>query len=182
MNRKLRLKFLNKIAQTATPSVPTEQVAASKPIQPAPAISASDAYPNVRTGYTAAQMDVINSLVSKLNVATHIATGGTYNLQVLKNKAFTYDPSEFQSPDQKNLVNFFNKVFHGILNAGNAFPAPLNNQQLSAIVTPLIQAPELKNLSQVNPTGQIAQKIPGNLQQDIRNDLMRLLPTPVRAV
>lgn len=170
------MKILSKLAQT-DPNVPTTQVATNKQIPPAPAITASEAYPNIRSGYSQAQIPIIDSIVQKLNIASNIATGGTYNLQILRNRGFSFDPSSFPSPDQKNLMNFFLKIFKNLLNSGNSFRTPLIPQQLTEIVEPLIQAPELKNLSQINPTGPIAQQIPGNLQQDIKNDLMRLLPT-----
>lgn len=174
MNRNLRIRILNKIAQTEP---------AAKPVPPAPSITASQAYPSIRSGFDAAKVAIIDSLVGKLNVAIHTVTGGTYNLQILKNKNFIFDPSSFQSPDQKNLANFFVKVYQKLLNSGNAFAHPLTDQELAPIIDSLLQAPELKNLSQVNPTGQVAQKVSSNIQQDIKSDLTRLLPNiAVRSV
>ena len=173
----IRRRFWDKLAQT----IPTEQVAATK-LTSAPTIMVSRLYPNIRTGFNAAQVIIIDSLVNKLNVALHMATGGAYNLQILKNKSWIFDPSSFPSPDQKNLILFFAKVYHGLLNNGNAFKQPLAMPELTVIVNNLVQAVELKNLSQINPIGPIAQKISANLRGDIKNDLARLISGPVKMV
>lgn len=170
MNRSLRKKIIEKLAQQATIQPAQQQV------PPAPTILASLAYPSIRSGYTSAQVNIIDDLVNKLNVATHLATNGSYNLQVLKNMNFIFDPSSFSSPDQKNLLLFFSQVFNKLLNNGNTFPAPISNQQLAGNVSTLLQSSALMNLSQINPTGPVAQKLSSSLQQDIKDDLTRLVP------
>lgn len=172
MNQKLRKKILEKLAQQAT----TTPQPAQQQVPPAPAILASTAYPNIRSGYTSAQINIIDSLVSKLNNAAQLATNGSYNLQVLKNNSFIFDPSSFPSPDQKNLLLFFSQVFHRLMNNGNRFEAPVSSQQLSTNVSALLRSQALMNLSQINPTGPVAQKVSPNLQQDIKDDLTRLIP------
>ncbi len=169
-------RLLKKIAQETT--VPTEGTT-PKQLPPAPNMPASQAYPSIMSGYTSAQIGIINNLVNILNIATHQATGGAYNLQVLKNKGFSFDPSSLPSPDQKNLLNFFLKVYQKLLNSGNKFQHRLSNEEIAGLVQQLLSATELSNLSQINPSGPIAQKIQGNLQQDIKNYLILLAPTTV---
>jgi hypothetical protein len=188
---KFRLKILQKLAQqtgaAAAPAAPTSSTTttdANTPATtnnpatpPAPAIRASDIYPTVRIGFDPGRVVVIDSLVGILNTASQIATAGQYNLQVLRNLNFQFDPSSFTSPDQKNLMIFFQKVWKTLLNGGVAFTAPMPAATLNTDVQFLLQSPELANLSQMNPSGAISQKIPGNFKDDIRNLIARLQPT-----
>ncbi len=192
MNRKLRIRIWKKIAQVegaapapsapAAPSAPSAPGAPavpttatpSSPLPPPPALTASEAYPSIRTGWDAARIVIIDSLGSKLNLAAHIITNGEYNLQILRDKSFNFDPSSFPSPDQKNIMLFFKKVYQLLLNSGRPFNKPLTTGQIVQLVNQLGQSPELRNLAQVNPTGTLAQKLGGNLQDMIRNDLTRL--------
>jgi len=182
---KVRLKMLQKIAQAqgAQPNpggdqtnVPATSNNTSVPSDPSP--PASQLYP-IRNGFDAARVVILDGLVKQLSVAANVATGGKYNLQNLKNENFQFDPSEFASPDQKNLMVFFQKVFFTLLNRGQNFNQPVNAAQLNSWVSYLLQSPELANLSQINPTGQIAQKAPvsGNFKDTIREMLARLQPT-----
>jgi hypothetical protein len=187
---KIRLKMLEKIAQAqgeqANPGVTQTNVPATSnntQVQPDPSPPASDLY-DIRGGYDAARVGIINGLIRQLSVAVNVATSGKYNLQILKNQNFTFDPSEFTSTDQKNLMLLFQKVYKTLLNNGQEFTAPVNAAQLTNMINYLLQSPELANLSQVNPTGQLAQKAPikGNFKDTIREQLMRLQPTvPTRA-
>jgi hypothetical protein len=181
---KFRLKMLQKIAQAqgeqANPGGTQTNVPATSNNTQVPQDSsppASDLY-NIRGGYDSTRVGIINGLVKILSTAANTATNGKYNLQILRNQNFTFDPSEFTSPDQKNLMVFFQKVYKTLLNNGQEFAQPVNATQLSNMVNFLLQSPELANLSQVNPTGQIAQKAPpGNFKDNIREQLARLQPT-----
>ena len=94
--------------------------------------------------------------------------------------SFQFDPSEFSDAGTKNLMLFFGKVFKFLLNNGVAFQnAPINPKQLSNIITSLMNAPELANLSKVNPVGPVANQAAGNsnLFTTLRNILQSLQPT-----
>lgn len=198
-----RLKILQKIAQ-AVPGSPPSPMPAGDPASPAspasptspnaptvpgtpqnttvpvdPSPPASQLYPTLRVGFDANRVGIIDALVKQLSSATNVATDGKYNLQQLRNNNFQFDPSQFSSPDQKNIMNLFNKVYKTLLNSGQTFNQAVSAQQLSNYVAIILQSPELANLSQVNPTGQIAQKqpIPGNFKDTIRELVARLQPT-----
>lgn len=182
---KIRLKMLQKIAQAqgaqnnpggTQTNVPS--TSNNTQVQPDPSPPASDLY-NIRSGYDSARVGIINGLVRQLSAAANVATSGKYNLQILRNQNFTFDASEFNSPDQKNLMLFFLKVYKTLLNNGQEFTQAVNATQLTNMINYLLQSPELANLSQVNPTGQIAQKAPikGNFKDTIREQLARLQPT-----
>jgi hypothetical protein len=180
---KVRLKILQKIAQTVpsdpTTSTATPNTTTNAAVAPDPSPLASSLYPSIRVGWDSARVAIIESLVRSLSSAANIATNGQYNLQTLRNQNFQFDPSSFTSPDQKNLLVFFLKVYKTLLNAGQAFTQALTADQVSQMIPYLLQSPELANLSTINPTGQIAQKstIPGNFKDGIRDMVARLQPT-----
>jgi len=178
MNRKFRLRILEKLAQT-TPNLPTDQVAKSKPMPPPPAFQASAIYPGIRNGFNQASIPIIDGLVSLLNSAVHYASAGAVNYQYFRNNNFNFDASGAPSVDQKNLMNLSKRIYRTILNSGSAFPQPLTGQQISSMVENITASSEFNNLSQVSPTGQLAIKIQGNLKTLIFNYLTYLkLATP----
>ena len=179
----IRLKILRKLAQTV-PSEPTTDTATSNPTTnaappPNPSPSASSLYPTLRVGFDPARVSIIEGLVRMLSSAINISTNGKYNFQTLKNQNFQFNPSSFTSPDQKNLMVFFLKVYKTLLNGGQPFTQAVTAAQVAQMVPYLLQSPELANLSEINPTGQIAQKSPmtGNFKDNIRSLVARLQPT-----
>lgn len=179
---KTRLKILRRIAQETgapAPDAPATATPADPPVAPppAPTLRASEAYPSIRVGFDAGRVAIIDNVVARLNIASNTITNGKYNFQVLKNNNFQFDPSEFSSPDQKNLMLFFQKVFQTLLNRGASYTQAVSSQAINTAVQYLLQSPELANLSQVNPAGPIAQKIPGNFKDGLRELIARLQPT-----
>lgn len=190
---KARLKMLERLAQaTGAPATTSSTTSNTSPdtstpvpatsnntaVPPDPSPLASSLYPTIRTGWDSARVSIVDSLCKVLSSAANVATNGTYNLQNLRNENFQFDSSSFGSPDQKNLMLFFQKVYKTLLNNGQAFTTPLTADQVKQMVPYLLQSPELANLSAVNPTGQIAQKAPsGNFKDNIRDLVARLQPT-----
>jgi hypothetical protein len=188
MDRKLRLKILTKLAQAATAPAPTTTTTTTTPtvsgsttmVAPPPQLDVWTAYPDPCKSYTSAQLPIINNLITRLSMAVNQLTNGKYNFQKLRDASFNFDASEFSDAGTKNLMLFFGKVFKFLLNNGHAFPTqPIDPKQLTGIIASLTNAPELAALSQVNPTGQVANQAPGNnnLYQTLRNTLQALQPT-----
>lgn len=183
---KTRLRILQRMAQaqgdTANPQPDTPGTIPATSnniiVPPDPSPPASQLYP-LRNGFDSARVGVLDSLVKQLSVASNVATNGKYNLQSLKNQNFEFDPSEFGSMDQKNLLVLFYKVFQTLLNRGQAFTQPVSAAQLTTWINYLSGSPELAALSQINPSGQVAQKSPisGNFRNIITEQLARLRPT-----
>lgn len=170
MNRKLRLKFLTRLAQTTpAPATPAKPV-----IPPPPPFQASAMYPAIRKGFNVASVQIIDQLSNLLNTALHYITSGAINFQMLKNNNFIIDASQSPSVDQKNLVNLSQKVYRLLLNSGQDVKSGMTNTQIHNIVDMFRNAPEFNSLSQINPTGFLATKIPGNLKTDINNILLAL--------
>ena len=167
MNRKLRLKFLTKLAQaTPAPATPI--------IPPPPSFQASAMYPSIRKGFNSTSVQIIDQLVNLLNSAVHYSTSGAVNFQTLKNNNFIIDPSKSPSIDQKHLIILSQKVYRLLLNSGQDFKTRLTNTQIHNIVELFQSSTEFTSLSQINPTGFLATKIPGNLKENINNILLSL--------
>jgi len=60
------------------------------------------------------------------------------------------------------------------LNAGNLPPAKITPEQITMWNNQVNQSQSFLNLSQLSPTGTLAQKIPGNLKENIQNSLREL--------
>lgn len=188
---KIRKKILNKLAQEApaSPASPTSPTAPNAPTEPAsttansisppPSFTASGAWGWMGNVYNSYSVSILDSLVGLLNTALHYSSEGKYNWQTLRNSSFNVDPSGASSVDTKNLLNLSKMVYQNYLNSGNAFPAKVTGNQVAAWNTALTQSQPFLNLSQLNPTGAVRQKIPGNIKENINNmlrDLARYNP------
>jgi hypothetical protein len=169
--------MLRRVAQaaTGTPTAPTTTPAAAATPPPPPAFQASSVYPGIRKGFSSASVSLIDQLCSLLNMAVHYASNGKDNFQVFRNNNFNFDTSGAASVDQKNLMILSQMVYRTLLNSGNAFVQPLTGQQIQDMVGRMINSSALSSLSQINPTGTIAQKVPGNLKTNIATYLQYLI-------
>lgn len=124
--------------------------------------------------YNSASIGFINGLVSILNTALHYSSQGKHNWQTLRNNSFNIDPSGEKSVDTKNLLNLSKLVYQSYLNGGNQFPARVTGAQIATWNNAVLQSQSYLNLSQLNPTGAVQQKMPGNLKDNIANILRQL--------
>jgi hypothetical protein len=182
MNRKLRLKWIAKLAQAQAAPPPSPNPTTSgntTQVAPPPQLDVWSAYPEPMKSFNPNQMRIINNLVTRLSLIVNQLTSGAFNFQKLRDLNFQFDASQFADPNTKNMMLFFWKVYKFLLNSGTAFPnQPISPKQLSNIIATLQQAPELANLSQVNQSGPVANQAPGNnnLFQTIRTILQQLQP------
>lgn len=174
---KTRLKFFSKIAQqvaapasasTSTSATPAAATPAPS-IAPPPAFQASGVWGWLNAAYTPTTISTINNLCSTLNIALHYASNGQFNFQILRGQAFQVDPSGAPSVDAKNLLNLSILVYKTFLNAGNEFKTKPTGKQIKTWGDMISNSQSFLNLSQLNPTGIIAQKMPGNLKDNILN-------------
>lgn len=169
-----RIKWWKKISQTTITTTTTPTMPAVIPAPPF--LKASEAYPTLRVGYNSTQVAIIDNLVQRLNLAVNSLTQGKFNFQILKDANFNVDTSQFSDPNAKFLVLFFLKVFKMLLNSGNAFTQAASPQQVGNAVDNLVSSSELSSISGVNPTGAVANQMPGNsdIVQTIKNTLAQL--------
>jgi len=174
LSTKKRINLLAKIAQqAATPATSTTATtpATAQPatIAPPPQFQASSAYGWLSNAYNSTSISTINNLCSTLNIALHYASNGQFNFQILRDQSFQFDPSSAPSVDAKNLLNISALVYKTFLNSGNAFPTKPTGKQIKTWGDMIGASQAFLNLSQLNPTGIIAQKIQGNLKDNILN-------------
>lgn len=169
---------MTRIAQTAAPGNSGLPQAAPTPtatLPPPPAVKATDLWGWLTRDYNTQTIGTLNSLVSLLNTALHYSSNGKYNFQILKNDNFQVDPSGVPSIDTKNLIFLASNVYRTFLNSGQEFKAKPTGEQIATWGNGLINSQPLLNLSQVNPTGPLAQKIQGNIKDTILNYVRYLL-------
>lgn len=169
-----RFEIWIKLAQQAPAAgtTPATQQASIPP--PPPSFQASAAYGWMTRAYNSYTVTTLNNLIATLNVALHYSSNGKYNFLILRNSAFQVDPSAATSVDTKNLLNLALLIYRTYLNHGNPLPQAATAQQIQTWNGMISNSQALLNLSQLNPTGQISQKIPGNLRENILNFLRYL--------
>lgn len=178
MSNWVRLKILERIAQQTTNNSGVSAIPATTP--PPPAFQASSIYPGIRSGFNAASVVIIDQLCSLLNLALQYSSNGSANFQIFRNNSFNFDGSGAFNVDQKNLMLFSQLVYRTLLNSGNNFQQPLTTSAAQDMLRKLSTSPILSALSQINPTGVIAQKVPGNLKTNILSYLQYLsLANPI---
>jgi hypothetical protein len=174
---KLRLRLLNKLAQATTGATEstTSPTSTTTAVVAAPSgFQASGAWgwlPNVYNAYSATTLD---NLVSLMHTALHYASEGKHNFQTLKNNSFNVDSSGEKSVDSKNLINLAALIYHTYLNSGNQPPQEVTPEQIVQWNSQVNQSQSFLNLSQISPTGLLAQKMAGNPKDKIQNLLREL--------
>lgn len=163
---KKRLLFWSKLAQQTTT---TPQAVPATTVAPPPAFQASGIWGWITSSYNSYSVTILNNLVSLLNTSLHYSSNGQYNWQKAYNNAFQIDPSAAPSVDTKNLLNLSLLVYRTFINKGNQFPTKPTPQQIQSWGNLVSNSQAFLNLSQINPTGPLAQKVQGNLKDDILN-------------
>ena len=177
MNRKERMKVLERIAQTTTgtPATGATQTGTQTTTPPTQrSAAASTLFPSVATGWDASRVVYVNRVVRMLDAAVGTGTNGKYNFQKLWDAKFPAGAeSEFTSP-VKDLLVLFRKVFQYFLNNGVPFQRQLNTAEVTQRVNAILSAPEIAKLEQVNPAGPLGNV--GVSLANIRQDLINMLP------
>lgn len=164
MNRKARLKILERLAQTTTTTTTTSGTQGSTtPQQGATAVTpaATDwqgmyGQVNLTAGWDSSRFPYINGILHKLDAAANTATGGQVNLGKMWPTFPAGVESDFQSPT-KDLVLLLKKAYQQFLNGSKPFTQKLTSDEVKKRVGALLNAQELAKLEQINPTGPIGQ-------------------------
>lgn len=174
MTIKFRKKIFERIAQTAP--LPTAQVAQTQSVSGSPpSFVVSNYYPSVILAFGNKNIPWINQLGNIINTSLFYTSNGQISLVTLKNVNFNFESDQAPSVDLKNLINFTKLMYNTIFtNLGQSYTQALNQQQIKDKVTKLFQSQPLNNLSSVNPIGQLATKINGNLKESIKNLLLQI--------
>jgi len=181
LSLKDRLKILSRIAQQTNGTLPQNTVETTAVVAPPPSFVASQIWGWLGNDYSSTTLTTINNLISLLNTVLHYSSNGQFNFQILRNEGFQVDPSGVPSIDTKNLINLSLLIYRTFLNNGNRFPQKTTPHQIATWCDMVANSQAFLNLSQLSPTGIIAQKVPGNLKDNILNFLRYLeMANPVQ--
>ena len=175
MKSKLRLKILQKIAQSTT-DLPTTQVAETTSVSGAPtSFVASNLYSSIVTGFSSRNIAYINALADLLNTAIFYSSNGQLDLNRMKANNFSVGLTAVPSADLKDLMGFSKALYNVVFtNNGQEFKKQLSPQEISELINNLKNNPFLQNLPSTNPVGQLATKVEGNIKTLIVNYLSNI--------
>lgn len=169
-----RIKLLQKIAQTTDPNIPTDEVAKTKTVAGSPPnFIATDYYPTINVGFNPANANIINYLTGILNQGLFYTSDGKINLSTMKSSNFNTGTTAV-SENLKNLMNFGKEIFTELFNNGVEFKQKLTPEEISARVSRLKSSQFLNNLPATNITGQLANKIGGDIKTILINSLTQI--------
>lgn len=175
MKSKLRLKILQRIAQSTT-DLPTESVSATKSISGAPtSFVASNLYPSIVTGFSSKNIGYINALADLLNTCIFYSSDGQLDLNRMRTNNFTVGLTSVPSADLKNFMGLGKVLYNTIFTEhGGEFKKQLTPQEIQELMENLKNNIYLQNLPSTNPSGQLATKVTGNIKTLIVNYLSNI--------
>lgn len=171
--RQLRLKLLEKVAQTTTttttaPTTPAGNKGKSQP--------ASSLMPTLANGW-GQLVSGINSLVASVDSVILAGTNNKYNFENLFQNGFPMGvDTEYPPPNPtKDAIAFGRIIYNMLLNNGlqHPFNAPLQHNDMRNRINMVLQAPQLLKFQQVNVSGPLGQSN-ANLSS-IRSILLAML-------
>lgn len=177
MNRKVRLEILRKIAQAALPTaVPTDAAAKTTVVPGAPPpFKASNFYPGIVVGLQAKNVPWVDGLANILNTALFYSSNGQVSMPWMRQVNFNFSPDQSPSTDLRNIMSFTKQVYNYLFTSlGAGYQQPLTPAQLQQKVHTLQTSQFLSNLASLQPTGQLANKLGGNLKTIITNYLLQI--------
>lgn len=157
-------------------NLPTDEVTKIKSVSGSPSsFIATSAYPTINTGFTSKNANIINKIADLLNTAIFYTSNGQIDLNRLKSNNFTLGTSDIPSEDLKNLIGFSKAIYNNLFtNKSQNFKDKVSQEELLQIINSLKSNQFIQNLSSLNPSGQLATKIPGNLKSLIITELSNI--------
>lgn len=176
VSQRLRIKFIEKMAQATPPNVPTEAVAETTSVSSSPPpFNALDYYPTMILGFQARNMPWINGLAQLLNTVMFYSSNGKVTLPWMRSNNFSFSTDQVPSADLKKLMNFTKLVYMQLFtDLGSTYKHPLTVSQIADKIRILDSSQFLNNLSSVQPGGQVATKVGGNVKTLIHNYLLQI--------
>lgn len=170
MHKKLRQRIIQKLAQT-TPAQPTTTNTATPAVTTSPPAVPASLFTYLPKGYNPNTIQVLQALVSQLNIAMHYASNGKDNFQKLIDN--NLDPSATVA-DQKSVDGVARQVFDTFFNKKNDFAQKVAPAQIKTWADAILGSPSFGALSQIKPTGVLSTKLQGNLKTSIENYLTQI--------
>lgn len=170
MNKKIRQRIFQKLAQT-TPAPTTTDTAATPVVTTSPPAVPTSLFTYLPKGYNTNTIQVLQTLVTQLNIAMHYASFGKDNFQKLIDN--NLDASATVA-DQKNVDGVARQVFDTFFNKKNDFAQKVTPAQIKTWADAIIGSPTFGSLSQIKPTSVLSTKLQGNLKSSIENYLTQI--------
>jgi hypothetical protein len=168
MNISNRIKILKKLAQATAPV--TKPSVSGQPTF----FNVGTLYQDVNTGLTPTNVDHLTELMGYINNALYYTSSGDIELIDLKISNFVKDVSGV-IPDLKNIILLTQLIYYNLMtDHGNKFKKQLTSIEIKKRVDTVLTSTPLNNLSSVNPTGQLATKLPTNLKELIKTTLGKI--------
>lgn len=169
----LRLKLFKKLAKLDK-EIETDKVVQKTPnLGTPPSFSASSKYPSLRKAFDNASIETIDNLSKFINSSLFYASNGKYNILKLANDNFNYTASDIPSTakDLRLLLLFAKDIYNTLYNRGIEYENKLNKNQYLNKINSLLESINLNNLSQINPSSQLAVKLGTNIKTEIIDTL-----------
>lgn len=175
MSKTLRFKILEKFSQT-TPNVPTDAVAKTTSVSGSPpAFNVIDYYPSIITGFQSKNVPWIVGLSNLLNTSMYYSSNGKVTLPWMRSNNFNFGTDQIPALELRNLMNFTKLVYNELFtNLGQPYNNQLTSGQIIDKIHKLNSSQFLNNLSSVQPGGQLATKVGGNVKTLIQNYLFQI--------
>lgn len=164
MDKRLRLRILNKLAQTAPANPANPPATIPKALTAVP----GEWYSTLNNGYSPDTANAIRAITETLNIAYNAASGDASYKQ-LKESGFALSGVD---PDQKHIGNLCQMFFKTFLNNGGSFP-PGQKKSATDInnwVNAFIGSNDYLSLTQVKATSTLGAKV-GNLRTTLQNQM-----------
>ena len=162
MNRKLRIKILEKMAQAA-PTTPTPTTA--PPALPPPPAVPGMLLVNREKEYNGPTVTLMSNLAKMLNDAMHYSSQGKDNFQKIIDR--TLDQTSVG--DQKNAATVSQLFYNTFLNKGALFNRKVRPNEISTWVNDILNNGQYRAMSSINPA--ITAKLGYNLQDRLMQTL-----------
>lgn len=174
MNRKERMKILERIAQsagttgtgTSGPSAPTAKQSPPVPVQKSPA--ASSVFPSLGVGWGQSRVVYANNIVSMLDRAVSAGTNQKYNFKYLWDNKFPAGVQSEFGPPVSDIMALFAVVFRQILNNSLPFRIALTSGEMNQRLNAVLADPRVAQLERLNVQGVTLEKF--------RDSLTKMLP------
>lgn len=177
MNRQLRNRVLNKIAQMEPPSnLPTEEVTETKTVSGSPSyFDIVQYYPTIITAFGSQNMSWITKLVDVVNQGLFYTSDGQIQFKWMENNSYNFGTDSVPSVDLKNLMGFSKQIYSNLFtNNGVEYERQLTVEEIAKKIQALKSSSYLSSLSQSNPMGQLQSKLGTNIKTLINDILLQI--------
>jgi hypothetical protein len=173
---RIRRKIFEKLAQVNPPgAIPSKAQSQTQSVSGSPPpFSAIQSFPTLILAFNQRNANVIEQLSNLLNTVLFYTSNGQVHMQWMRTVAFNFGVTNIISTDLQHVMNFCKQVFIQLFNSGNEYKAALTPQQIAEKADVLKNNTALTSMSSVNPIGQLATKIRGDVKTSIINLLSQI--------